>query len=121
MTEQLVIGDRPLQRRSMFRRCTRCDDIILVGLDNDVCAFKVEADPTPLTARQEYACYLTGRRTYDATVVARAVELLHRDVAYVDAPERVPWQVVPAHQCGARFPGFLIPPMYQHDHTRPPF
>lgn len=121
VTEQLHAEPRPVQRRSLFRKCHRCKQVILVGLDADLCAFRTEADPTPLTARQEYACYLVGRRTYDAVVVARAVELTHRDAAMVAAPEANHWAVVPAHQCGARFAGFIIPPMYQPDHTKAPF
>lgn len=122
VTDQLEQEVRPLARRGLFGRCRRCRHIIITGLDNSLCAFKAEVDPTPLTAQQEYACYLTGRPTYDALLYGPAIELLHRYPATVEPPEAKPWAVVPAHQCGARFPGFLVPPLTETEHqATPPF
>lgn len=52
-----------LTRRAKPRRCNRCNAVVVVGLDADVCAFEVRVDPQPLNAAGELLALLEGRRT----------------------------------------------------------
>lgn len=121
VTEMLEQERAPIARRAIFRYCERCQQITVVGLDGDVAAFKVTADPTPLNARQELACHLAGRRTWSLTVRNRSLELDVREPANARPAGHEPFHVVPKHQCGARFPGFAIPPTAPNADRKPPF
>lgn len=121
VTEMLEQERAPIARRGIFRHCTKCKQIIVVGLDADVAAWKVEVDPTPLNAKQELACHLVGRRTWSLTVRNRSLEIDVREPANARPPEHEPFHVVPRHQCGARFPGFCIPATAPDAGRRPPF
>lgn len=94
-------------RSARWTRCPKCQQIILQGLDDDIAAFTVQADPTPINPRQETACRLTARPTY-AVTEGRQIELDRRDrwSTGKPSPDR---PIIPAHKCGARFPGFLLP------------
>lgn len=50
-------------RKAKIRRCQKCRAHVLVGLDADMCALEVEADPTPLSALGEALALVEGRRT----------------------------------------------------------
>lgn len=110
-------------RSARWQRCTKCHGIILAGLDDDTAAIHVQTDPTPLTLRQDELCQWIGRPTYTATIRARTIELDRRTWRHTH------WQppngsIVPAHVCGKRFPGFLLPPdanTQQTHHQHPPF
>lgn len=122
VTEQLQAERRPIGRQAKYMHCPKCGDIVLRGLDDEYCAVDALADPTPLTARTEYACYLVGRTTYNAITRGQTFELGARMLRWVRAPELTSWPVIPQHRCGARFPGCIIPsesaPTYNSD---PPF
>lgn len=94
------------KRKAEFHYCQRCMAIVLTGLDDDRAAMTATVDPTPLSPAEETAVLLAGRRTYDADVSQSRTNLDPRDRMHMD--RRQP--VVPAHQCGARFPGFITPP-----------
>lgn len=96
-------------RQAHWNRCPNCGQIILTGLDADTCAFTINADPTPITPRQEQLCALTGRPTYYVTAGQNRIELDRRDTYSIGRPSPH-YPIVPAHKCGARFPGFLLPP-----------
>lgn len=116
-------------RTARFRHCPKCEAIILTGLDADLLAWTVNADPTPLTEQQETAAIIVGRRTFLATKTTDGYRLDH-----LDHDDGLPARIgtnpdhLPEHQCGARFPGFIHPPTsngatnhgYPID-TEPPF
>lgn len=110
-------------RTAVWTRCRNCDEIILVGLDADILAQDATVDPTPLDAAQELICALTGRPTYTAQVRGQSVEIWYRQISIERPPNAAgTWPVVPTHKCGARFPGFLIPPEPERNTNRePPF
>lgn len=96
-------------RGAHWERCRNCRQIILEGLDADIAALTVQADPTPINPRQETACHLTARPTYTVTMTSRRIELDRRDQWSIGEPSPS-FPILPAHKCGARFPGFLLPP-----------
>lgn len=122
VTEQLRAERQPISRQAKYRYCPKCGAIVLRGLDDDYCAVDAVADPTPLTARLEYACYLVGRTTYNAITRGDTFELGARVLRWVRAPELLSWPVLPAHRCGATFPGCIVPAAAAPDYnTDPPF
>lgn len=109
ITEQLKANRKPTYRRAAaFTRCPRCKQIILTGLDDDWCAFNVQADPTPINDHQESACATIKRPTYAADISRRNIELDRRPFLAHGKPSSSP--ILPGHRCGARFPTFLYPP-----------
>ena len=50
-------------RKARIRRCPHCPRDVLVGLDSDICALEVHADPHPLSAIGEAVALLQNRRT----------------------------------------------------------
>jgi hypothetical protein len=106
----------------VFTTCRKCEAIILHGLDADILAEEVRADPTPLNPQQEAACILTNRPTYQIQISGEEAKIISRQLRWqpLGQPPRRP--IIPAHQCGARFPGFIIEPLQQHDPIKqPPF
>lgn len=94
-------------RTARWQRCPTCHAITLHGMDDDIAAGMATADPTPLTPQGEYACTLIHRPTYEAVPRGRTYELWLRDSWRMDKPPDPPKVLVlPAHRCGARFPGF---------------
>lgn len=94
-------------RGAHFNKCPDCHQWILEGLDEDTCAFTVQADPTPLTPKQEAACATIGRPTYCVEFGPR-LELTRRDSYSKGRPSEYP--IIPAHKCGARFKTYLTGP-----------
>jgi|GEM_PF-3096392 len=114
--EQLAIAAWPISRKAHFERCPNCNALILRGLDHDVCAINVTVDPTPITRHLEVACIIAGRPTYTPWKVPGGYELTRRDPFFdTDTPR----PILPAHQCGARFPGFLTPRRERTTHGWP--
>lgn len=95
------------RRLAAYHHCHKCQAIVLTGLDHDVAAFTATVDPTPLDPRLELAAVLTGRRTYAAWPAAGGYHLEVRDEVTMEDHTH---PALPAHRCGARFPGFLEPP-----------
>lgn len=100
-------------RAAQWQRCPTCDQITLHGMDADICAGMATVDPTPLSPLQELACFIIGRDTYTLKPREKGYELSDRRPAYLYGPRPPDHQgkiIVPAHQCGARFPGFIQRP-----------
>lgn len=100
-------------RAARWGRCRTCQQITLTGMDADLTAGIATVDPTPLSPQQEHACMITGRETYTLTNRGNTYTLDDRRGATRYGP-RPPNHhrstIVPAHQCGARFPGFIQKP-----------
>lgn len=108
-------------RNAIFTRCPRCQDITITGLDANILAQHATADPTPLDATQELACALTNRPTYTAQLRGTTLTIWYREI-HIEKPPNTPgtWPVIPAHRCGQRFPGFLIPAQPERTKDAPP-
>lgn len=105
------------RRTAKYQRCPKCQQITLTGLDHDTAAFTARTDPTPLTPQTELATILAGRQTYAAWRTPEGYHLEHRDhfnMADLQHP------ILPEHQCGARFPGFLEAPTTGDHHGYDP-
>jgi hypothetical protein len=114
-------------RAAHWERCRNCDQLTLHGMDADIAAGMVTADPTPLSPLQELACIIVSRETYTLSPKkdSGAYELSDRQAAHRWGP-RPPNHngrlIVPAHQCGARFPGFIPRPATKETtNEHPPF
>lgn len=113
-------------RAARWQRCPTCDQLTLHGMDADLCAGMVTADPTPLTPQQEHACFIADRPTYTLKPRGNTYELNDRRGPYLYGtrpPDHNGKTVIPAHQCGARFPGFIKRPKTTQEthHGNPPF
>ncbi|WP_422758275.1 hypothetical protein [Paenarthrobacter sp. C1] len=100
-------------RAARWERCNTCQELTLHGMDADMCAGMVTADPTPLSPQQELACMIIGRPTFTLKPRGQAYELHDRRDAHKHGPRPPDHKgrtVIPAHQCGARFPGFIQRP-----------
>lgn len=110
-------------RAARWERCTTCKELTLHGMDADMCAGMVTADPTPLSELQELACIIVGRPTFTLKARGTSYELNDRRDAHKYGP-RPPTHngrvVIPAHQCGARFPGFIQRPTTKETHNGQP-
>ena len=84
--------------RARPRRCPACNSPVLIGLDNNVAAFRAVADPTPLDRAGEVAALLTGRDTYRLTDPPR-VSLRRRDRWQITGQPADQVTVLPAHAC----------------------
>lgn len=84
------------------RICERCNAPVLIGLDDDIAALDVTADPTPLDALGEILAVAQGRRTYTLAVTGGRHELNYRDEYRIRgrAPGAGHYDVVPEHRCG---------------------
>lgn len=114
-------------RAATWQRCRNCNELTLHGMDADICAEMVTADPTPLNPQQELACFIIGRPTFTLTPRAGSTsyELSDRRTAYrygPRPPDHGSRTIIPAHQCGARFPGFIKRPTTKETQGHePPF
>ena len=113
-------------RAARWGRCPACQELTLHGMDADLCAGMVTADPTPLSQQQEHACMIFGRPTFSLKPRGNSYELSDRTGAFLYGtrpPDGRGKTIVPQHKCGARFPGFIQRPN-QHQETsneQPPF
>jgi hypothetical protein len=107
-------------RAARWRRCPKCDRITLHGMDADMAAGMATVDPTPLTRQQEIWCAIHGRQTYSLRIDPdRKIEINDRPRYSLGLECRNP--VVPEHQCGSEYPGFLdLPPKGGNSTTGPP-
>lgn len=111
-------------RAARWQRCTTCNELTLHGMDADLCAGMATADPTPLSPQQELACFIVGRPTYTLKPRDQAYELSDRTDAYHYGPRPPNHRsatIIPAHHCGARFPGFIKRPATKETHHECPF
>lgn len=109
-------------RHARWQRCNKCDRIVLHGMDADVLAGMATVDPTPINRHQEIWCALHDRRTYSLRIDAdRRIEINDRPRWALGLEFRDP--IVPEHQCGSEYPGFLALPGPGPDTTgqEPPF
>lgn len=107
-------------RAARWDRCTTCNELTLHGMDADICAGMVIVDPTPLSPLQELACFTIGRETFTLKPREKGYELSDRRPAYLYGPrppDHGSKTIVPAHRCGARFPGFIKRPDTQETRT----
>lgn len=107
-----------------WTRCGKCGEIVQTGIDDPVMGEQAMVDPTPLTPLQDLTCAMTGRTTYRLFQAGTVTRISARDQFTRHHPAGAEGQppIVPAHRCGARFPGFTIPPEPErHDHDHPPF
>lgn len=113
--------DNRAARTARYHKCDKCKEIIITGLDADIMAFTVTVDPTPLDPHKELACIMANRYTFTAWPTIEGYHLEHRDMFNMSDQQH---PVLPAHRCGARFPGFLEAPSEGRTHdwaTRPDF
>lgn len=85
-------------RAVALRTCHRCRSPILVGLDADMCAITVRADPTPLTQLGEAIAVLQGRTTYDLVSYDGRKELNPRNAHHIKSERR--YTILADHHCG---------------------
>lgn len=113
IADQIQADTHTARRTAQYQTCPKCQEITLTGLDHDTAAFTAIVDPTPLTPTTELACIIQARRTYTAWRTTNGYQLELRDhVTMSDLTH----PVLPRHQCGQRFPGFLEPPTEGHHH-----
>lgn len=112
-------------RAARWGRCPDCQELTLHGMDADLCAGMVTVDPTPLSPQQEHACMIVGRPTFTIKPRGNSYELNDRRGAYLYGsrpPDHRTHTIIPAHKCGARFPGFIPRPDKQETTSeKPPF
>jgi hypothetical protein len=110
-------------RAARWQRCPKCDRITLHGMDADILAGMVTVDPTPINRQQEIWCALNNRPTYSLRIDAdRKIEINDRPRQALGLEFRDP--IVPEHQCGSEYPGFLDLPAKHGANTagqEPPF
>ena len=84
---------RANQRQARDGTCRRCGAPLLAGLDADVCAFTVTADPAPVGPGAELRALMAGRASFDLL----GGELHRRDRWHVTGRRR--WPVLLEHVC----------------------
>lgn len=122
MIDGLFSSGRMFTRNASRHRCPSCRASVLSAVDGDLCASSVTVDPTPLTPEGELACKLSGRLTYRLRIREGRAQLDDRDPVWTGAAPAGA-TIVPAHFCGARFPGtieHLLPAARTIDRTAPP-
>lgn len=90
-------------RGARFRRCRHCQAWTLHGPDADTAGIMATVDPTPLTPDQEFHAAMRCRRTYTIRKNGKGWHIHDRDPYAVARTETI-LTVVPAHQCGHRYP-----------------
>lgn len=124
------ITERGISRKARVRTCERCGRVALVGLDADVCAFEVAADPLPLSRLGEALALVEGRRTFALVRTHRGYELDARDASAIlgrPAGATKRQDVLAEHRCSAPGPGPALlaetafPEHRPATYTHPPF
>lgn len=71
-----VMTETGATRKARPRRCRRCNDVVVIGLDATQCAIEVHVDPQPLNSLGELLALAEGRRTLSlvATAGGRVLE-----------------------------------------------
>lgn len=103
-------------RRARPTRCRTCKAPTLVGLDDETCALRADADPRPITALGEALAHLEDRRTYALVPNAGRLVLDYRDAGRIThrPAGHGRYDVLVEHSCNSatRFPttaSFLEP------------
>lgn len=95
-------------RNAIWRRCNKCDDITIHGMDADLCAGMVTVDPAPLSPQQEMWCAVQGRPTYSLDIDSdRKIKINDRVKYSLAKPHPHGRPIVAAHKCGERYSGFI--------------
>lgn len=93
------------RRKAAVKNCPDCSTLVLVGLDDDSCAFVASAELHPLLHAGELAAiYVEARRTY----LLRAGELTVRYLEQYRHPATGP--VLPEHRCADPIPAAWLAP-----------
>lgn len=93
-------------RRAQPRRCRTCNAHVITGLDADIAALAVIADPTPLDPTGELLALVHGRRTFTLDHDSGRLVLNYRDGGRIRyrPPGGARYDVVPDHACGHPLP-----------------
>ena len=97
------IAETGVSRGAKLRRCRRCGVFVLTGLDADMCALEVQADPTPLSPLGEAFAVVEGRRTFALHRAGGRWEIDWRDagdIASHPAGSARREDVLRQHRCG---------------------
>jgi hypothetical protein len=86
-------------RKARPKPCPACGVTVLVGLNNDICAWTVAVDPTPLTHHGELLAVLSGRTSY-----ALRNDTLHHRPHDCIKTEHQHGDVVTDHKCDQPIP-----------------
>jgi hypothetical protein len=93
-------------RRAQPRLCHTCDAHVITGLDDNIAALAVIADPTPLDQLGELTALTQGRRTFTLETDGPRLVLNYRDAGRIQ--HRPPcghrYDVLPSHTCGRPLP-----------------
>jgi len=103
LIEKGILSADGVGRGARMNRCPSCRKIIIVGLDDDMCAGVARCDPTPLGLWGEVAALLDGLTTYDLAWRARRYELDRREslnVTWRPAGQCEGFDVLADHRCG---------------------
>lgn len=96
------LGPDRIGRAARAHRCKACGQLILTGLDNDMCASIANADPTPVSPLGEALALIGGRRTYTLHQTTDRLELQIRDRWQIaGSPAGTRYDVLPEHTCEA--------------------
>jgi hypothetical protein len=93
-------------RRAQPRLCRTCNAHVITGLDADLAAIAVTADPTPLDQLGELTALVTARSTYTLEHDGPRLVLNYRDPGRIRQrpPGGLRYDVLPAHACGRPLP-----------------
>jgi len=116
-----------MTRYAQLGRC-HCGAPVVAGIDGDVCAFMIRADPQPLNALGEALAILSGLATLKLTRPGGRLLLTARDPWHISGR---PWEradVIAEHRCGqfgspsGYTPSAFRPPaLIETDDDEPPF
>jgi hypothetical protein len=104
--------------------CPRCAQSLLQGLDGDVAALTIHADPLPLTRTGEAAYVLLSATTYRMRASLKGWTAHPRVAGEIRRqPASLTVRVLGEHCCGMRWPAGLYhpPPRAPRQPTAPPF
>jgi len=89
-------------RRAQPRLCRTCNAHVVTGLDADLAALDILADPTPLDQLGELTALIQGRPTYTLEHDGPRLVLNYRDSGRIRhrPPGGIRYDVLPAHACG---------------------
>jgi hypothetical protein len=114
------LGPDRIGRAARAHHCKTCGQLILTGLDNDMCAGVADADPVPLAPLGEALAIIAGRNTYALRKTVDRLELQLRDSWQIagDPAGTTRYDVVAQHSCDAvnlpTLPSVLAPPAAAH-------
>jgi hypothetical protein len=90
-------------RRAQPRLCRTCNAHVITGLDSNLAALAITADPTPLDQLGELTALTQGRRTVTLEPDGpRRLVLNYRDAGRIRhrPPGGLRYDVLPEHACG---------------------